>query len=95
MHKKEKGHLAVDISQQEDLLFYTITDNGIGRKKAAEQKNRTAATHQSMGMEITANRIAMLQQQQNNSYIRINDLSLPDGSPGGTEVILKIPVHYD
>jgi len=27
--------------------------------------------------------------------IRINDLVLPDGSSGGTEVILKMPLRYD
>jgi hypothetical protein len=49
-----------------------------------------------MGMRITAERIAMVQQKkQLDTYITINDLILADGSAGGTEVTLKIPVHYD
>jgi len=49
-----------------------------------------------MGMRITADRIAMLQQQtQHNTFVSITDLTLPDGSPGGTEVLIKIPVCYD
>ena len=45
-----------------------------------------------MGMRITADRIAMLQNQDlGNSYITINDVVLPDGSPGGTEVLIAIP----
>ena len=47
-----------------------------------------------MGMRITADRMAMLQQQnQMGTHIVINDLVLPDNSPGGTEVIIEIPVR--
>jgi len=45
-------------------------------------------------MRITADRIAMLQQQGKTS-ITITDLVLSDGGPGGTEVLIKIPVIYD
>lgn len=47
-----------------------------------------------MGMRITTNRLAMIQ-QHNATSIEMNDLALPDGMPGGTEVLIKIPVHYD
>lgn len=44
-------------------------------------------------MRITADRIAILQQEKElDTYITINDLVLADGSAGGTEVIIKIPV---
>ena len=70
-----------------------ISDDGIGRKKAAELKSKSASTHKSMGMQITACRIEMLQQKkQLDTSIKITDLVLPDGSAGGTEVLLKIPV---
>ena len=45
-----------------------------------------------MGMRITADRIAILQQEQNDNFITVNDLVLPDGSAAGTEVLIKIPV---
>jgi hypothetical protein len=92
MHKEEKGHLLINISQNVDVLLCKITDDGIGRKRAAERRSKSAATHKSMGMQITANRIGMLHQEKHESFIRINDLVLPDGNAGGTEVILKIPV---
>ena len=47
-----------------------------------------------MGMRITADRIAMLQ-QQNKTSVTITDLVLSDSSPGGTEVLIEIPVFYD
>ncbi|MFN2440544.1 MAG: histidine kinase, partial [Chitinophagaceae bacterium] len=93
MHKKEKGHLEIELYQEEELLCFKITDDGIGRKKAAELKSKSASTHKSMGMRITADRIAILQQKkQLDATIVITDLTLPDGSAGGTEVLLKIPV---
>jgi sensor histidine kinase YesM len=96
MNKEEKGHLEIKLFQEEDSLCCRITDDGIGRKKAAELKNKSASTHKSMGMQITASRIEMLQQKkQLDAYIKITDLILPDGNVGGTEVLLKIPVSYD
>ena len=94
MHKKEKGHLSIQVHIEKEMLFYRITDDGVGRKKAAELTTKSASGHKSMGMRITTNRLAMIQ-QHNATSIEMNDLALPDGMPGGTEVLIKIPVHYD
>lgn len=91
--KKEKGHLEIELYGGEDILFCRITDDGIGRKHAAALKSKSSLAHKSMGMRITADRIAMTQQTSRlDAYINIRDLVLADGSDGGTEVLLKIPV---
>jgi len=96
MLKKERGHLWIEIKQKEQYLVCSITDDGIGRKKAAELKNATAATHKSMSMNITASRIALLNQsKQFKSGVKIVDLVLEDGSPGGTQVIINLPLMYN
>ena len=96
MHKKEKGRLEIEFYQHEEILFCKITDDGVGRKKAAELKDKSVSTYKSEGMGITASRIALLQQRkQHEASISINDLILPDGNPGGTEVLIKIPLCYD
>ena len=88
--------MEIGLFEEDDVLLCKITDDGIGRRKATELKSKSASTHKSMGMRITAERIAMVQQKkQLDTYITINDLILADGSAGGTEVTLKIPVHYD
>ncbi len=93
MHKKEKGHLEIELYLNEEILFCKITDNGIGRKQAAELKSKSTLTHKSMGMRITADRIAMTQQKnKSGACIKVKDLVLPDGRDGGTEVLLNIPV---
>jgi tetratricopeptide (TPR) repeat protein len=95
MHKEDKGHLQIELFQQENLLCCKITDDGIGRKRAAELKSKSASSHKSMGMRITADRIAKLQKNQLETSISIVDLVHADGSSAGTEVLLKIPILYD
>lgn len=96
MHKDECGHLSINISMEDDTIVCKVTDDGIGRKKSAEIKNGLPAKHKSMGMRITSDRIALLQQQKlMYNAILVNDLILPDGSAGGTEVIIKLPIKYD
>ena len=95
MPKEEKGCLQVEVFQNEEMLCCKITDDGIGRKKAESLNHKSTAMHRSMGLRITAARIAMLQEQkQINSSVQITDLVLPDGNGGGTEVLLKVPLIY-
>ena len=96
MHKEEKGQLDIDISQQDDYVYLKITDNGIGRKKAAEFANKSATKHKSMGLRITKDRIAMLQKTNGTeSPVKIIDLENEDRSAAGTEVIIKMPAIYE
>jgi len=93
MHKEEKGILEIKLFPEDGMLYCKITDNGIGRKKASELKSKSVAAHKSLGLRITADRIARLQQNKVwINYLTINDLKYADGSPAGTEVILKIPL---
>jgi LytS/YehU family sensor histidine kinase len=96
MNKKDAGRLRVELYLENEDLFCKITDNGIGRARAAEYKSKFTSERKSMGMRITADRIAMLTNENDNTtYLDIKDLIEADGSPGGTEVTLKIPVSYD
>ena len=95
MHKEDKGSLEIAIFQDADYLCCKITDDGIGRKKAQDLKSRSANSHKSMGMRITADRISLLQRQTTlQTLITITDLVLSDGTPAGTEVLLKLPLQY-
>ncbi|CAN5581951.1 hypothetical protein BH10BAC3_BH10BAC3_30800 [soil metagenome] len=96
MLKKGKGNLWVNISQHDTILIFTVTDNGIGREKAAELKDKSISQHRSMGMRITADRMALLQQKHRKEMsVQVTDLVFSDSSPAGTEVVIKIPFSYD
>ena len=96
MQKNEAGHLDIKVVQEDRHLILRVTDDGVGRQKAAEIKSKSATRHKSLGLKITEDRIAMLgASAMTESSITINDLVHPDGSAAGTEVNIKIPLVYD
>ena len=96
MQKENKGLLDIEISQENDHLFFKIADDGIGRQASAVAASKSATRHKSMGLQITADRITMMQRSNGTaSPVTIIDLVHPDGSGAGTEVFIKIPVIYD
>ena len=95
MHREDKGHLDIEVSEEADQLYFKIADNGIGRKQAAAIASKSATKHKSMGLKITQDRIAMLQKVNGESPVKIIDLENADGSAAGTEVIIKMPLIYD
>jgi len=93
MNKEDKGHLDVDISIENELLCIKVTDDGIGREKAATLTSHLSNTHISMGLGITSRRIDQLHEPDSQkSFVVINDLVDGNGNPCGTEVIIKLPV---
>jgi len=77
-------------------ICFSKSDDGIGRKEAAALASKSATKHKSMGLRITADRIAILQNSnETESPVTINDLENGDGTTAGTEVIIKMPVVYD
>ena len=92
MHKKEGGMVHVKVEQQQtDCLQITITDDGIGRKKAAELKSKSATANKSFGMKVTNERITLINQvYQTNTKVHVHDLEDAEGHNTGTEVVLEI-----
>ena len=96
MHKVDKGQLYIQVYPENGCLFLVIRDNGIGRKQASVFSGKSSSRHLSMGLKVTAERIDLLQQDEDRkSGVVINDLINADGSSGGTEVVVKIPSIYD
>jgi sensor histidine kinase YesM len=95
MHKEEKGQLDIDISEEDNKLICRVTDNGIGRKKAEELGSKSATRHKSMGLHITADRIALIQKEEDlGPAVKILDLTNADGSAAGTEIMITLPLIY-
>ena len=94
MHKTEGGTVTVEVSQPKDnLLHIEITDDGVGRHRAVELKSKSAGKHKSFGMQVTADRIRMINQLYNiQTKTQIVDLVDSFGEACGTQVILHIPV---
>ena len=94
MHKAEGGTVTVEVEQpQDNLLHIEITDDGVGRERAGELKSKSAGKNKSFGMQVTADRIRMINQLYNiQTQTQVVDLIDSFGEPCGTKVILEIPV---
>lgn len=93
LQKESGGHLSVAISQKQDLLICTISDNGIGRQKAMEYKSKNAPTRKSVGMKLTEERLNILSSAGSYGGTQeIIDLHDKEGNPSGTTVIISIPI---
>ena len=94
MHKPEGGTVSVEVSQpQDNLLHIEITDDGVGRERAGELKSKSAGKHKSFGMQVTADRIRMINQLYNtHTQAQVLDLVDSFGQACGTRVTLDIPV---
>ena len=91
MHKEGQGNLTIELNIDEKILTCIITDNGIGRNKAAQIKSKTAEKQKSMGLKITKERLAYLNRDNDEeAFFKIEDVTDADGKLGGTKVILKM-----
>jgi sensor histidine kinase YesM len=91
MHKEKKGNLQVALSMEDQVLHCTITDDGIGRKMAAEMKSKSTEKNKSLGLKITRERLALLNRENGitTSY-EISDVLDEEGNVAGTKVELRI-----
>ena len=95
MHKEERGSLTISFSANGDLLTCVVRDNGIGRKYAAQLKSKSVEKHKSMGMQITAERMALLSgMDTTRPFFAIEDLYDEHGEPAGTQVTLTVKINH-
>jgi LytS/YehU family sensor histidine kinase len=91
MHKDGEGHLEIELRIDGKILCCTIKDNGIGRAKSAELKSKSAQKEKSMGLQITKERLALINKNTDlQTFFNIEDIFDKNGLPAGTKVILQI-----
>ncbi len=92
LHKPDGiGHLLIDLQETSGGLICVIEDNGIGRLRSAELKSKSATRTKSMGMQITAQRLALnhtLTGKQ--TTVTVEDLVDSFGEPAGTRVVIVL-----
>ncbi len=89
-----KGKLTINISKDaQNSLVVMIDDNGIGREKAAELKSKQVLKKKSYGMQITEDRIAIINRVQHiHAVCVVTDKKDSEGRATGTRVVLTIPI---
>lgn len=91
MHKEGIGSLDIVLSAKGKTLTCSVTDDGIGRDKAAAIKSKSAEKNKSMGVKVTSKRLELLSRNESEQAIfTTKDLVDGEGNPAGTKVILQI-----
>ena len=93
LNKNGERFLKIDFSSDDDSLFVSIEDNGIGRQKADSFKNPTKKEHTSLGMKLTSERINILNElNPTDAKAEIEDLFDKKGNSAGTRIKLTLPL---
>lgn len=91
MHKEAHGKLQIKMRTENNELLCTITDNGIGREKAAALKSKSGERQKSFGLKITTERLALFNNDKfSRSYYLTEDILDEQGDIAGTKVNLVI-----
>lgn len=93
-HLNRRGRITIRFSLEKEILKCAVTDNGVGRKKAAELRQLKKPGHQSTAMQVTEERLqALFVEQADVEALKIYDLFDEAGVAAGTEVLIRIPVE--
>ncbi|MEO0473501.1 MAG: ATP-binding protein, partial [Bacteroidota bacterium] len=75
-----------------DEIMCIITDNGIGREKAADFSSQKE--HISRGTHLTKTRLSLLRRHKEKGiHVRYEDLKDDSGQASGTQVSIRIPAQ--
>ena len=86
-----KGEINIEFRSVNGFLEISISDNGIGRKRAEQSKSLDEQKHRSLATELTLERIALLNKQKGNKIdFSIEDLHKRGGESSGTRVSFKL-----
>jgi ligand-binding sensor domain-containing protein len=93
--KTETGEVNLDIARVNGHLEFSVTDNGVGIENSLKNKT-TADNHISKGMEITQNRLELIQKStgQNIELRGPWQLSDEEGNSIGTKVQILLPLNF-
>jgi ligand-binding sensor domain-containing protein len=89
---KRLGKVMINIQSDAKSIFISIEDNGIGRTQS--MLFNKPATHKSIGMLLSENRLAILNSADNNKRygFHVEDLHDANNLPIGTKIIITIPI---
>ena len=88
-----KGLVKITLKLENEYISCTIEDNGIGREAAAELKRKKEGSHNSLGTQIVASRLDLVNALYGTSLKTIySDLKNSKGEPEGTRVEIQIPI---
>jgi len=97
VNKQKDGKILVELQKIGELMHCIVEDNGIGREKAMEIKEKSSKSkRQSLGMQVTKERLDILNEKTTEEVtFKIIDKKDADGISIGTRVELSIPYEEE
>lgn len=94
--KQEGGLIRMHFKRYEYGLIVEIIDNGLGRAQSALYQQTEAEKHESLGLQLTYERLSVLSGTGNDKYrFEITDLLTDSGDSAGTKVVVWMPCEID
>ncbi|WP_326981562.1 histidine kinase [Chryseobacterium sp. MYb264] len=93
LHQRGAKYLHISFEQKKDLLYISVDDNGVGRKRAMELSAIKNKNHKSFSTQANEKRLEMLNKERSQKItVEITDQYDSDGKAAGTLVQLVIPI---
>ena len=91
-HKQTKGFIQLRIVTSDHQLECIIEDDGVGRQKASQLKNKMSS-HKSVGLKVTEERLQLLSLRTGKkTNVQVMDLYNEENIAAGTKVIIHLPL---
>jgi LytS/YehU family sensor histidine kinase len=93
VNKKENRHLSIEGKIENDVLHFSIIDNGIGRKKS-ELLKKMKNNHESKAIKLVEKRLSIINRNPDFPLAgyTIQDLYDEEHNAAGTSVEIKLPL---
>ena len=90
MLKEGDKKIEILVTKTEESIELAIVDNGIGREKANENREKKTFKKDSLGIEFAKERLNYFNQKEKSKYqFTIEDLIDSSNQPAGTKVIFR------
>lgn len=91
LNKEDKDkQLSILLKKEDSFMVCEIDDNGIGRQASKSNKNIHKRHTKSRGLDVTKQRLQVMNEDKNINNIEIIDKEDKEGNSLGTKVIIKI-----
>lgn len=91
MQKEGARSIAIEVTGNQEKIFLSIEDNGIGRQNALLQSEKKTLKRESLGIQFAHERLNFFNKIYASNYsIEIQDLQSETGEPLGTRVLFTL-----
>jgi len=88
MLKEGEKFISIDVTSADNITRLSITDNGIGRKKAKEKSEKKSFKKDSLGIQFAQERLNYFNKKHDTNYrFTIFDLQDENNETAGTKVV--------